>query len=88
MDYFHALSQDSLLSEQGNFSDIGRVFEEDYSPHCPFSIMPDHLENINHAASEQGNVLEIGRVSEEGYYPYSSFSIMPDHLENISHAAS
>ena len=51
IDYFLALSQDSLLSEQGNVLEIGRVLEEDYYPYSPFSIMPDHLLNINHAAS-------------------------------------
>ena len=65
-----------------------RRLEEDYYPYSSFSIMPDHLENINHAASEQGNVSEIGRVLEEDYYTYSTFSIMPDNIENINHAAS
>ena len=62
MDYFLALTPDSLLSEQGNVSEIGRVLEEDndvlrlshvlledYSPHSPFSPsdLPDHLESTN-----------------------------------------
>ena len=51
IDYFLALSQDSLLSEQGNVSEIGRVLEEDYYTYSTFSIMPDNIENKNPAAS-------------------------------------